>query len=585
MTVEHLNRLLRRQIKKHNLPSELVKEYNQFFLAVNEAYRSYNSDLEHLENILEINSKELYLANKLLSEENRNVTAQALKSKQQLDKVLANIRDIIFEVDLNGNFTYLNSAWIKYGEASAKESIGRNFMDFSDGIVHFDQTVLQQILKKDFSVFQTIFSRYDKNGVLKWWEMNVKLQRCEKGMVKGAIGSLIDVTKMKDTAYQLKKANLAKSSFLSTMSHEIRTPLNAVIAISNILLMDEPKESQLNNLNALKFSSKHLLNLINDILDYNKLINGKLVFDESPFNLRHILQGTLNSFSFGAKDKNLELIKQVDASIPDGVRGDSLRLSQVLTNLIGNAIKFTESGSVTLCVKNVEESEDVIKLRFAVIDTGIGIPKDKQRVIFDRFTQANAGTSKLYGGTGLGLSICKKLINLQDSVLELESVVGEGTTFSFDLEFGKVEKVDLTQIDAEQETKFDLHGMKMLVVDDNEMNLMVISQILDKWNVEIETASNGLEAVEKVTDCHYDLVMMDLMMPVMDGYEAVNKIRNLGSQYAGLPIIALSASVSNEVFERVLDAGMNDYLSKPFDPVDLYRKIHKYSNKKEKVKT
>lgn len=583
MEYSELNRLLRRQIKKSEIPKEILEKYPLFFKAVNNAYRSHDKDLAQLENILELNSKELYLANRVLEEENKFVTTKALRAKVKLDKVMANVRDVIYEVDCFGNFTYLNSAWIDYSEISVEESIGRNFMEFSDGIVHFDQEVLQQIQEEDFQEILTVFSRYNKSGVLRWWEMSIKLLKTPAGEITGAIGSLGDVTRMKNSEYALKKANKAKSRFLSTMSHEIRTPLNAVIAISNILLVDDPKPGQVDNLNALKFSSKHLLNLINDILDYNKLVGGYLTFDKSPFNLRQIITGTINSFSYIANDKELELKSQVSPALPDGVKGDSLRLSQVLTNLIGNAVKFTKEGKVELIVEKVAENSEEITVRFKIMDTGIGIPENKLKHIFDRFTQADNSTSKLFGGTGLGLAICKRILNLQGSEIYVSSEVGKGTTFWFDLNFGKLQKIELTQIDPEQDTKFDLMRAKILIVDDNEMNLIVLSQILEKWNVDYETAVNGREAFSLASSNCYDAILMDLMMPVMDGYESVRNIRELESPASKVPIIALSASVSNEVIERVGEAGMDDYLSKPFDPVDLYRKLLKYCSKKSMV--
>ena len=264
---------------------------------------------------------------------------------------------------------------------------------------------------------------------------------------------------------------------------------------------------------------------------------------------------------------------------PDGVRGDSLRLSQILTNLIGNALKFTKEGQVDLIIEKIVENSDSIKIRFTVKDTGIGIPKAKLNHIFDRFTQANTNTSKLYGGTGLGLAICKQLLSLQDSAIQVESKVGVGTTFWFDLKFGKLQKMEITQIDPELETKFDLKGAKILIVDDNEMNLLVLGQTLEKWNVNYETAYNGKEALELASHNKYDVILMDLMMPVMDGYECVQHIRELKSNLSKVPIVALSASVSNEVVKLVVDARMDDYLCKPFDPVDLYRKLLLYCNK------
>jgi len=431
----------------------------------------------------------------------------------------------------------LNSSWEKYGEEPAEESLGKNYMTFANRIKHFDSEIMEKISTRNFDTFKTVYSRYNKDGKLLWWDMSVKLIHNAQGELEGAIGSLVDVTSLKETQKELIEANKAKGRFLSTMSHEIRTPLNAVIAISNILLMEEPKEEQLDNLHALKFSSKHLLNLINDILDYNKMISGNLSFAEVPFNLRFTLDGIMSAYSYNAQDKGVKLITDVKSCVPEGAVGDNTRLSQVLSNLIGNAIKFTHHGHVKLGVVCTQKDADKVRLRFSVEDTGVGIAEDKLEYIFERFTQAEDTTSMKYGGTGLGLAISRKILNLLDSEIYVESTVGEGTKFWFELELGQVKKKSLLEINKKTERKFDLNGIKLLVVDDNQMNLMVIQQFFDKWNIEYDEATNGQEAIDKITMTSYDLVLMDLRMPVMDGYTAVNKIRALGGEYKQLPII------------------------------------------------
>jgi len=578
MTVENQHRLLKRQLKKYNISADLLKEHADFFAAVNQAYKSSDEEMAQLENTLELSSKELYIANKKESE-------RASKLSDKLDRIVDNVTDIIYEMDSMGNFTYLNHAWENYGEESAEESIGKNYMEFADRIEYFDTNIQKQISERDFRKFKTVYSRYNNAGKLLWWEMSVKLLAGKNGEILGAVGSLVDVTSLKETQQQLMKAIEAKGNFLSTMSHEIRTPLNAVIAISNILLMESPKESQIENLNALKFSSKHLLNLINDILDYNKMTTGNLRFAEVPFNLRYVLEGIVNSYSYSAEEKGIKLSESITSCVPYGVVGDNTRLSQVLSNLISNAIKFTSEGTVKLSVNCIEKNDETVILRFTVKDTGIGIAKDKLDFIFERFTQAENDTSLKYGGTGLGLAISKKIINLLGSDIYIESEVGKGTTFWFDLEYGRVERKSLLEFDDDSERKFDLKGIRLLIVDDNEMNMLVVTQFFDKWNVVYHTASNGLEAFEKARDNDYSLVLMDLRMPVMDGYTSVNKIRAIDGHRAQVPIIALTASVSSDVIMKVTQVGMNDYLSKPFDPVDLYAKVFQHALKKNEIES
>ena len=573
MTSENQHRLLKRQLKKFDIEPQDLERYNKFFSAVNEAYKTFDEDVIHLENVLELSSKELFVANKFLKEESIVKSREALMLSEKLDRVMDNVTDIIFEMNSEGNFTYLNSAWSKYGEESADESIGKNYMEFADGINYFDPDILKKISNRDFDSFKTFYSRKTKEGKLLWWEMSVKLIRDKSGKLEGAIGSLVDVTALKEIQNELISANKAKGRFLSTMSHEIRTPLNAVIAISNILLMHDPKDSQLKNLHALKFSSKHLLNLVNDILDYNKMISGNLKFAEVPFNLKFTIDGILNSFSFNAEDKGIKLTSDIKSCVPEGAKGDNTRLSQVLSNLISNGIKFTDEGEVKLTVVCTEKSEKTNRLRFTVEDTGIGISQDKLAYIFERFTQAESDTSLKYGGTGLGLAISRKILNLLGSDIQVESEIGKGTKFWFELDFKKVEKKNLLELDTTTDRSFDLDGTKLLVVDDNEMNLMVIQQFFQKWNVAYDEARNGQEALDKIEQEHYDLVLMDLRMPVMDGYTAVAELRKKGGRYASIPVIALSASVSSDVIEKVTQVGMDDYLCKPFDPVDLYNKI------------
>lgn len=577
MDKENQHRLLRRQIRKFNVPETFLNQFPEFISSINESYISFDKDVGQLENVLEISSKELYVSNQALKEDNIIKSKEAIEAKKHLDRVMDNVTDVIFEVNAKGDFIFINSAWESFGEEKPSDGLGRNYMHYAASIKYFDAEILKGINDRDIDDFKTVFGRLNKKGQLKWWEMSVTLQKDSNKVIQGAIGSLLDVTKTKETENQLILANEAKTNFLSTMSHEIRTPLNAVIAISNILLMNEPKPDQLKNLDALKFSSQHLLHLINDILDYNKLITGNLRFNNEPFDLRETVKGIVNSFEFTAADKGVDLIVDIKECVPNWIKGDSVRFSQVLTNLLGNAVKFTLEGSVKVDIKCIENNQDDLTLRVRIEDSGIGIAADKLDTIFDKFTQAESNTTKKFGGTGLGLAICKKILNLQKSEVFVESTLGEGTSFWFDLELDQVSVDFLESIKPIKQKDLNLKRLKLLVVDDNAMNLLVISQFFDKWNVEYDEAKNGKEAVTKVYDDHYDVILMDLQMPVMDGYKASIEIRKMSGDKGRTPIIALSASVSNDVVVKVTEAGMDDYLSKPFDPIDLYKKIEKYS--------
>ncbi len=582
MTETKMHRLLKRQINKNNLSAADVEKFSDFLNAVNNSYFSSQEDLLRLENIIEVSSAELYAANQKLKEENYLKSIEAIQVKNRLDNVVNNLSDIIFEVDHLGNFVYLNSSWIKYGEELPEESLGKNFMDYAHGILNFDAKLLNEILDREFKkdIFKTVFSRKFKNKI-KWWEMSVKVIRNNEGAVKGAIGSLNDVTYLKEVERDLIEANKSKSRFLSTMSHEIRTPLNAVIALSNILLRQNPMPYQIENLETLSFSSKNLLVLINDILDYNKLIAGKLTIESKEFSLEHVINSIAKSHKILAQERANKINVIIDADIPTEVIGDSSRLTQVVTNLVNNAIKFTYEGEINIKVELVKNDLTHSTIKFSVIDTGIGIEQDKFELIFERFAQAEDDTTKKYGGTGLGLAICKKIVNILGGDIKVESTIGQGTTFSFIIDFKNSEKTDQNISKEKKDETQTLAGMKLLVVDDNKINLMVVTQFFDEWGINYKEATSGFEAIEFTKEEDFDLVLMDLQMPEMDGYTASKNIRSLGGKYKTLPIVALSASISNDVRNKAKNAGMDGYLSKPFNPGDLFNEIKSHQKKNQ----
>jgi len=378
---------------------------------------------------------------------------------------------------------------------------------------------------------------------------------------------------LKKAKEQAEQAALAKTDFLSTISHEIRTPLNAVVGISHFLLEDNPRLDQKENLVSLKYSAEHLTTLINDILDYNKLESGFVEFEELDTDLSEVVSSIYKGYKPKAEAKGLELKLEFDPKIKVGIITDKTRLNQVLSNLTDNAIKFTKKGAVTLRVIKKEEGLDYKVLRFEVEDTGIGIPNDKQEKIFDRFTQASSSTTREFGGTGLGLSIIKRLLELQGTEIKLHSEVGVGTTFYFEQRYrkGKAIKEKPVTMDAKYlESK--LYGKRVLLVEDNSMNVMVAQKFLHRWKMEMEVASNGHEAVKMADENFYDIILMDLQMPEMDGYQAAQEIRGHKNP---VPIVALTASALISIQERVLASGMNDYITKPFDPEELKRKLVK----------
>jgi len=370
----------------------------------------------------------------------------------------------------------------------------------------------------------------------------------------------------------------ARSEFLSTMSHEIRTPMNAVIGMSHILLQENPREEQIENLKILKFSGENLLSLINDILDYNKLESGKLNFEQTNFNLNDTVNSITHSLKSKVRENKNQVIMNMGENVPENVIGDPTRLAQVLNNLLSNAAKFTENGTITLDINLQKEEGEHAVLDFAVTDTGIGIPEDKLEHIFESFTQACSSTTRKFGGTGLGLAIIKKILEHQDSGINVKSTVGEGSTFYFTLRFEKGITQEAAIIEGETELK-SLKGTRVLLVEDNKINQLIANRFLAKWDISYDVADNGAIALGKVQDNDYDVVLMDLQMPTMDGYTATAKIRNLqDNKYKKLPIIALTASAMLEERNRVYTVGMNDYVAKPFNPNELYSVISKHVN-------
>ena len=392
---------------------------------------------------------------------------------------------------------------------------------------------------------------------------------------------LFESNKEKDDA---KLKSKFKSDFLSMMSHEIRTPLNGVIGLSNILIDECRQPDQMKNLETLKFSADLLLSLINDILDFNKIEDGKIELDFVEFDLHRHARNLERPFALKGLQPGVESRVKIDPNVPKMVIGDSLRISQIIINLAGNAVKFTHEGFVELSLKLIENRGNKAIIRFAIQDTGIGIPENKQKTIFESFAQAELHTTRKYGGTGLGLTITKKLLELLGSKIQLKSEVGVGSTFFFDLEMEVVEEIEATKrllFDHDKITFFNTS--RVLLVEDNKINVLVAKKFLVKWGFKVDTAENGAIAVEKVRNNDYDLVLMDLHMPVMDGYNASKSIREFNTVRTDkLPIIALSASADTLSKNKVIEHGMNELITKPFRPEELNQILNKYLNPESK---
>jgi PAS domain S-box/PAS domain S-box/PAS domain S-box len=374
-----------------------------------------------------------------------------------------------------------------------------------------------------------------------------------------------------------EEAAQSKQIFMSTMSHEIRTPLNEVIGITNLLLQGNPREDQMDYIKTLRFSGNHLLTLVNDVLDYNKMESGKIIFEQVQFNLNDFLDEIMRSYSFRSKAKHLDFEIRKEGNLPVEVIGDQIRLNQILSNLLSNALKFTNQGGITVVIRELERSGNQSKMEFSVRDTGIGIPMDKHSSIFESFAQAAPDTTRNFGGTGLGLAICKKLIELQGGTIEVESEPGQGSRFTFVLKFQVSEKGSHAREGEPAESFIGLERKRILVAEDNKINFFVANKFLTGWGVIVTHAENGLVAIDKIKEEEFDLILMDLHMPVMDGIEATKILRSSADpKISSIPIVALTAAIMSESHDKIEELNINDYVLKPFKPHDLFSRILKH---------
>lgn len=384
---------------------------------------------------------------------------------------------------------------------------------------------------------------------------------------------------LKQAKEEAEQGLKAKNEFLSTMSHEIRTPLNSILGMTHLILRDNPRTEQKEQLNVLLFSANNLLAIVNDILDYNKIEAGKVNFEMIETDLVNVVKNIVFGLKTAAEEKNIDLRLQIDPALNSRILGDPTRIGQVITNLVSNAIKFTRKGHVLLDIKVDGQTKTDITLTIRVEDTGIGIAQEKQKIIFEQFTQADTSTSRNFGGTGLGLTICKRLLELQGTTLHLSSEHGKGSVFYFTQTFPKVvtteKKMEQRTDHLPTEESRPLTGISILLVEDNEVNILVARTFLERWGATIDVAINGQEALDKVDITRHRLILMDMHMPIMDGYEATRRMRQDGIT---IPIVALTASLPREVDDKIKNTGIDDIVVKPFVPDNLFKVILHHTN-------
>jgi signal transduction histidine kinase/CheY-like chemotaxis protein len=372
-----------------------------------------------------------------------------------------------------------------------------------------------------------------------------------------------------------EKASLAKAQFLSTITHELRTPMYAVTGLTHLLLEEKPREDQKEHLNSLKFSGEYLLSLINNILDLNKLEANKVELEKKSFSLKKRVEDVLITLKKSAMDKNNKLALEYDDGIPSKLMGDPVVLSQVLINLVGNSVKFTENGKITLRVKKLSQTDRSVLLHFEIQDSGVGISLKKQKAIFESFTQGSVQINRKFGGTGLGLSIVKNLLTLMDSKVHLESEIGKGSKFWFDVKLNiSDEKPDTVKTDSQVSgmNYEKMENLNILVVEDNKINQMITKKILEKNKISCSVADNGEDAVKMAKDNHYDLILMDIHMPGISGIEATQQIKEFKPE---TPIIALTAVTIDENLDDFYKAGFNEIIPKPFKTEEFFEKIYR----------
>jgi PAS domain S-box-containing protein len=495
---------------------------------------------------------------------------------------------LVGEHDMNGRIISANRATARSLETTIENLIGRNMRDTLEPNTRDQfEFYLEKIAQDGYA--EGVMHVKTTSGKSRYWAYkNIKV---EDNGYPFVLCSSQDVTDMVNLEKELRKAEKitkqsieAKQQFLAKVTHEIRTPMNAIVGFGKLLSKTNLEDKQRKFVDAICTSGDNLLLIVNDLLDTAKIEAGKMNFEEIPFSIKEVSASVITLLHYKAAEKDLILSSKIAEDVPEFLIGDPTRLNQVLVNLAGNAVKFTEKGSIEIIINSIQREENNITLQIDVRDTGIGISEEKLPTVFDSFTQANNDTSRKYGGTGLGLTIAKQIIELQNGAITVQSKLGEGTTFSFILTYPIAESQNPIQ-NADTSEQIDTHqleNVKILLAEDNHLNHLLMESIMTEWGVEMKIAVNGKKAVELLQQERFDLVLMDVHMPEMDGYEASQYIRkNLPEPLSQIPIIAITANASEEDRAKCMEAGMMDFISKPFRQEDLFLKISRFTNLKK----
>jgi len=508
---------------------------------------------------------------------------ELLKSQEKYQDFFNKSKDPIYICSMGGKCEAFNKALEELLGYSKEEISDLNIHDLirsENGMDNFFDHLKRDKEVQDFEV-----EIQRKDGEKKYCLITATMLDSETE--ESYNGVIRDITEKKQAEALRKARDLARTSakmkekFIASISHEMRTPMNAILGMSNLVIQTELDPEQFNYINSINQSSELLLGIVNDILEISTLENGKIKFENKDFDLKEVLRNLVNVMQYKVDEKNLKLIVDVEENVPQFIKGDKLRLNQVLYNLVGNAVKFTDKGSIHIRVLNLYNVDDNVFLKFEVEDTGIGIPKDKVEAVFETFTRIRT-KDRIYEGTGLGLSIAKNLIEQQGGKISAKSIENVGSTFFFDLVFniGSRKEADTPTPELDDTIHLD-RPVRLLLVEDNKLNQMVAKKTLQKkWpDIDITIADNGQLGVDAIKSKKYDIVLMDIQMPIMDGYEATQYIRaNMPPEIANMPILAMTAHANISKDDSYKEFGMDDFVLKPFKTEQLFGKIAQYVN-------
>lgn len=585
-----LHPTLKRQLKRvgaddNHLPTpeawqELLKRINAF-------YHGADQERYVLERTLNISSNEMQ---KLYENLKRSSESALNQEKEKLLSILRSLADGVLEIDIQGRLSYLNpSAQLALSD-EGQALTHTHLMDFFQ-LHTADQTLIETPEQLQQYLSQHTSLRDDNAWLMRSHAEALAVSFSlapitQEDQLTGYVATFRDMRLQKAAEEELRKAKelaedaaTTKANFLATMSHEIRTPLNGVIGIATLLRDTQLDEIQQDYVSTLKRSAEVLLSLINDILDFSKMDAGKVQLESRPFALTALMHDLHSMFHSQFEQKHLKANYQLDPQLPAWLQGDEHRLRQVFINLMGNALKFTQQGEVSLRVQQLEQHESSYLIRFSVQDSGIGISSAAQARLFEAFTQADSSTTRQFGGTGLGLTISKKIVELMHGNLQVESSEGKGSLFFFDIRLSQADSPVTHSLPAVTVCTQSTQEKRLLLVEDNKINQLVAGKFLQKFGYQYDIAENGAEALERMETQAYDAILMDCQMPVLDGFETTKRIRLLEqSSQRHVPIIGLTANALEGDREKCLACGMDDFTTKPIKIDELESKLTRWTS-------